>query len=198
MKQDVSRETYERLNAYKELLIRWNAKINLVAPSTIQHIWQRHIEDCLQIARLAKPERGVWADLGSGGGLPGIVVAVAVADMPITFTLVESDKRKAAFLRTAIRNLALKNVSIINDRIESVSPLNADIVSARALAPLPKLLSYVKPHLAPTGRAWLMKGARWEDEISNAKRIWAFNYQAFPSKSEPEAAILQVDGIRDA
>lgn len=195
MMGNVSRETYDRLDAYENLLMQWNPKINLIAPSTIPNIRQRHIDDSLQITKHACPERGSWVDLGSGGGLPGIVLAIAFADRPISFTLIESDKRKSAFLRNAIRLLSLENAKVINERIEKAVPQNADFISARALAPLPRLMPYVTRHMADTGQAWLLKGARWKGEIIDTKRIWAFNCRAIRSTSETEAAILQIDGI---
>lgn len=195
MTGDVSRETHEKLNTYCELLKKWNLKINLIAPSTISDIWQRHIQDSLQIAEHTLPKAGVWADLGSGGGLPGIVLAVAFENTPAKFTLIESDGRKSVFLRTVTRSLCLKNVTIINDRIEAVPPLNADFISARALSPLTGLMPHLSRHLGPTGQAWLMKGARWKAELESVKENWAFNYRAIPSKTESQAVILQIDGI---
>lgn len=194
MIQSVSRETSERLEVYQELLARWNPKINLVAPSTVSSLKTRHIEDCLQLASLADPSQH-WADLGSGGGLPGLVLAIALEDRPTRFSLIESDKRKAAFLRSAVRELVLKNVTVINQRIESVDPLNAHHVSARALAPLPLLMPYLSRHLSQDGYAWLMKGERWKNEVNQAQMLWKFEYEAIPSVTKLGAAILKVSRI---
>lgn len=192
----VSRETTERLGIYQSLIKSWNPKINLVAPSTVADIGRRHIEDCLQVASLQGPEHGSWADLGSGGGLPGIVVAIAHAEHPISFILVESDQRKAAFLRTAIRETGLNRVKVLNKRIEAVPALNADCISTRALAPLPRLMSYLELHLAAPGKAFLMKGRQWTSEVEEARKTWNFDYVAHPSRTEPGAAILEVSGVR--
>lgn len=133
-------------------------------------------------------------DLGSGGGLPGLIVAIARPDL--TVTLLESDQRKATFIRTVIRELGLKNSSVIASRIESAEPLSADNVSARALAPLSLLLSYVHRHMIPSGRAWLMKGRNWQAEVEEAKAIWKFELVSHPSQTDTDAAILEISGIR--
>ncbi|MDO5704407.1 MAG: class I SAM-dependent methyltransferase, partial [Paracoccus sp. (in: a-proteobacteria)] len=107
---NVSRETAEKLAVYATLLRKWNDRINLIAPSTVPDLETRHIHDCFQLARLAHPTQGIWADLGSGGGLPGIVIATASAETETKFVLVESDQRKCAFLRSAVRELELHHV----------------------------------------------------------------------------------------
>lgn len=193
----VSRETTERLGIFQELIKLWNPKINLVAPSTLADMGPRHIEDCLQIAELQIPAKGSWVDLGSGGGLPGIVAAIAHAERSISFILVESDQRKAAFLRTVIRETRLDRVTVLNKRIEAVHALNADCISTRALAPLPRLMSYLDLHLAASGKAFLMKGRQWKSEVEEARKTWNFDYIAHPSRTEPGAAILEVSGVRN-
>lgn len=192
----VSRETAERLAIYEALIARWNRRINLVAPSTLPDFHNRHVRDCLQIAELLVNPKGLWADLGSGGGLPGIILAIALADKDLNFTLVESDQRKAVFLRTVLRETGLQRAKVLNDRIEAISALNGAYLSARALAPLPRLMPYLDQHLAPTGRAFLMKGLHWQEEVEAAKRFWAFDYVAHPSQTEAGAAILEVSGVR--
>ena len=192
----VSRETMERLQVYGDLLTRWNPRINLVAPSTLSNLATRHFEDCLQVAALAGSKSGRWVDLGSGGGLPGLVLAMANTDPEVTFTLVESDQRKAAFLRTVIRETALTNVTVLSKRIESLPSLSATYVSARALAPLRQLMAYLALHLAPSGKAFLMKGLQWKDEVEDARKDWNFDYIAHPSRTQEGAAILEVSGVR--
>lgn len=193
---NVSRETAERLTLYEEQLIRWNPKINLVSSASIVDLQGRHFRDCLQLAELAGRPEGLWVDIGSGGGLPGLVLAIALAQHPVSFVLVESDRRKAAFLRNVVREVALENVQVANDRIELLPALNADYLSARALAPLPKLVAYLDRHLAPHGKAFLMKGRRWRDEVQDAMKVWEFSYITHPSRTEEGAAILEVSGIR--
>ncbi len=193
----VSRETSERLAAYEVLIQRWNPRINLVAPATLPHIGQRHIDDSLQIADHIIPQGGTWVDLGSGGGLPGIVMAIAFADHDVRFVMVESDQRKAAFLRTCVRELGLAKVTIENARIELVPPLNAAYLSARALAPLPKLMPYLQQHLASDGRAFLMKGRNWQAEVDAARQSFRFEIEAHPSKTQDGSAILEISGVSD-
>ncbi|WP_126153459.1 16S rRNA (guanine(527)-N(7))-methyltransferase RsmG [Paracoccus haematequi] len=192
----VSRETTERLEIYCSLLQQWNPRINLVAPSTLTDLQNRHIADALQLTDLAQATEGSWVDLGSGGGLPGMVMAIAKADTKVAFTLVESDQRKAAFLRTVIRQAGLPRVTVLAQRIEAIPPLNAAYVSARALAPLPQLMAYLDLHLAPSGTAFLMKGRQWKTEIEEAKRDWSFDYVAHPSRTQDGAAILEVSGVK--
>ena len=110
-------------------------------------------------------------------------------------TLVESDQRKCSFLRTVVRELGLHNVTVLNHRIEKTSPLNSQNLSARALAPLPLLMSYVARHLAPSGRAWLMKGRNWQSEVDEARKTWKFDLLSHSSITDPDAAILEITGI---
>ena len=191
----VSRETEDRLAAYQDLIARWNRRINLIAPATVATLRQRHIDDSWQIASHVSPKSGLWADLGSGGGLPGIVMAIAFADNDVDFVLVESDQRKAAFLRTCIREIGLKNATVHNSRIESTDPLNAAYISARALAPLPKLMPYLQQHLASDGTAFLMKGQNWSAEIAEARKSWRFDAIIHPSTTQDGAAILEISGV---
>lgn len=195
MNMHVSRETSDRLDAYQDLIRKWNPRINLVAPSTLDDLKKRHIDDCLQLAAQVSTVSGSWVDLGSGGGLPGIVVAIALADQNLSITLIESDQRKSAFLRTAIRELDLNNAQILTARIEQAAPQNADYLSARALAPLPRLMPYLARHLGANGQAWLMKGQRWQDEVDEARQAWAFDVESYESVTKPGAAILKISGV---
>lgn len=192
---DVSRETIERLNTYKALLLRWNKKINLVAPGTIEDAWRRHFLDSAQLVDLAGIP-GHWADLGSGGGFPGMVAAIIMHERsPNTaFTLIESDQRKAVFLRTVARETAIP-VSVKADRIESAPPAAADIVSARALAPLDALLGYCARHLADGGKALLLKGDSHLVEIEKAQKNWQFQVERIPSRTQENAVVLIIEGI---
>lgn len=192
----VSRETSEKLTEFADLVKKWTQRINLIAPATVADINYRHIDDSLQLAELSGAQDQSWCDLGSGGGFPGIVVAIATQGKNVPMTLIESDKRKAVFLKTAAHQLGLSHVEVVNQRIEAVTAKNASIVSARALAPLPKLMAYVHQHLADGGAAWLMKGARWQDEVSEAKNSWQFNVEPFASRTDPAATILHVTQIK--
>jgi 16S rRNA (guanine527-N7)-methyltransferase len=193
--KNISRETSDLLDQYTALVSVWNPRINLVASSTIADFRNRHIDDCWQMVELVDDPKGHWVDIGSGGGLPGLVTAIAFRDFPLKFTLVESDKRKCEFLRTVIRELGLKNAAILSKRIEVIEPLNADYISARALAGLPMLLGYVSRHLSPEGVAWLMKGRKWREECGAARSTWQFELEDFPSRTDAEAAILKISGV---
>lgn len=191
----VSRETQDMLTIYNALIVKWNPKINLIAPSTLDDLDVRHINDCIQLVEYASPTCGAWVDMGSGGGLPGIVISIMTQNTDLTVTLIESDQRKAVFLRTVQRDLNLHRLEIIGQRIEDIPPLNADFISSRALAPLPKLLGYVARHLSIHGCAWLMKGRTWQAECDQASREWHFDRQHFASRTDPEAAILKISGV---
>lgn len=197
--RDVSRETIDRLEHYQSLLLKWTDKINLIAPSTISTSWERHVVDSAQIFQLLSSGSTKLTDIGSGGGLPGIVVAILAKEkMPLLQSvLVESDQRKAVFLRTVIRELGL-SVSVKADRIENVTATGADVLTARALAPLPKLLSYAVQLLKPDGIALFQKGRTFEDEISQARDAWDFSTDLYPSHTDQEARILQIKDIRRA
>ena len=190
----VSRETEARLAVYVALLLKWTPQINLIAPSTVPAIAERHITDSLQLLDHLGTLPATWVDIGSGGGLPGLVVAAALP-ASTGVTLIESDARKCAFLRTAVRAMDLENVEIINRRIESAAPQNADIVSARALAPLDRLLPLVARHLSPDGTALLPKGRGWRDEIVTARRDWQFDFDALPSRTDEDAVILKISKV---
>lgn len=191
----VSHETSDQLIAYAGLLRKWNPRINLVSPATIDDLERRHISDCAQLASLVSPSSGLWVDLGSGGGLPGLIMAIYAQGTDARWTLVESDQRKGAFLRSVIRELGLKNTSVASARIESLTPLDADGITARALAPLPRLVPYLQRHLKVGGAAWVMKGRNWRAELAEAGQIASFTTEIFPSLTDPEAAILKLGDI---
>lgn len=196
LRTDVSRETLERLWIYEELLKKWNPRINMVARSTIGDVWQRHITDSAQILKHATLSADSWVDLGTGGGFPGIVVAIVAHEIRpgIRVTCLESDTRKATFLRTVLRETGI-SAKILMDRIEKASPQQADIVSARALAPLSQLLAYAQRHLKPSGEALFQKGAEHEREIQEALETWSFQVDKIPSTTNPDAVILRIGEI---
>lgn len=193
---DVSRETIDRLKTYVELLKRWNSSINLVSASTLTDVWTRHILDSAQVLEHSPRTATTWADLGSGGGFPGAVVAILANELRpnLLVTLVEADQRKAAFLRAVARETDVA-MGVVAKRIEDLAPLSADVVSARALAPLPELLAHAKRHLAQDGIALLSKGANAQQEIDAARDVWRFDCDILPSKTDPEAVILKIGGI---
>ena len=184
-----------RLAAYRDLLLRWNATINLVSARTAAEVDSRHIADSLQLVPLLPPE-GPIADLGSGGGLPGIVIAAAWPDREIH--LVESDRRKAAFLIEAAGTLGLKQVKIHATRIEAATLRPLAAITARALAPLDALLAHAARFLAPGGIAIFPKGRAAEQELTSASAHWHFTAERFTSRTDPEATILRLSEIRRA
>jgi len=192
LKTNVSRETLDRLEAYVSLIEKWNPKINLVSKSSLPYIWDRHIWDSAQILDI-DVEGSVWADFGSGGGLPGIVLAIFAKELrpEMQFHLVESDQRKCAFLRNAVREIGL-NVKVYAERIEVLDPIEADIISARALTDLNGLLEFVDRHSAVDGVAILPKGETWEKEISQAQENWSFEYEEITSNTNSNAAIIMI------
>ncbi|MBE3638275.1 16S rRNA (guanine(527)-N(7))-methyltransferase RsmG [Mangrovicoccus algicola] len=195
---DVSRETRDRLRIYQGLLEKWNSKINLVAPSTLAESWERHFLDSLQVFHLQKEEPRHWCDLGSGAGFPGMVAAIAAvgAGWNSSFTLIESDQRKCTFLRTVSRETGIP-VTILAERIEDAPAQRADVISARALAPLPRLLPWVLRHVAPNGRAFLPKGRKYQQEIEEVRDNFAFSLEINPSQVDSESVILKLESIRD-
>ena len=193
---DVSRETFERLELYAALLQKWNPSINLVSRASLGDLWSRHILDSVQIFEMAGHPVGHWVDLGSGGGFPGLVMAIMAkeAGSPTQVTLVESDTRKCTFLRTVIRETGVQ-AEVINDRIENVAPLAADVLSARALSNLTTLLAYADRHLKPDGIAIFPKGETWRKELEEARAKWCFQYEFAQSKTETGPVILRISGV---
>ena len=192
----LSREALERLEHLEALVRRWTERINLVAPSTLPDLWTRHIADSAQLWPLAPPGAAAWTDLGSGAGFPGLVLAVLAADAGgPQVTLIESDTRKCAFLRTAARELGLR-VTVLDRRAEAAPPQSAPVVSARALAPLPALLPLVARHLAPGGTALLPKGRDFAAELDAARAAgWRFHAEAVPSATDASARILRLTDL---
>jgi len=193
-KADVSRETLEQLEIYSDLLTDWNKRINLVSPKSIEVLWTRHFLDSAQLYHLGADAKH-WVDLGSGGGFPGAVIAI-MAEGGIKTTLIESDQRKASFLRTLARETT--SFEVISARIEEAKPQNADVVSARALAPLPILLEYVSRHLREGGRAILPKGQKAKMETRDALEHWRFDCETYPSETDPDAVVLTIGDIKRA
>ncbi|WP_415405127.1 16S rRNA (guanine(527)-N(7))-methyltransferase RsmG [Tateyamaria sp. SN3-11] len=183
----------DKLAHYAELLRKWTVRINLIAKSTLDDVEHRHIWDSAQIYTGFE---GVSADLGSGGGLPGVVIAVLAQGegRQLDLTLIESDQRKATFLRTCARELDLP-ISVVAKRVEEVASIGAAMITARALADLNLLLGFAHPHLAPHGQCVFMKGAKWREEIARAQENWRFSYEATPSKTDAQAAILTIKDI---
>lgn len=192
----VSRETLDSLDIFVSLVLEWQAKTNLVAPSTLPDLWTRHIADSLHLHAVA-PAPLRWADLGSGGGFPGIVTAILQAERPGAHVdLVESNAKKAAFLRAAVRATAIP-ATVHAARIEACGDVlrSADAVSARALASLDILLGLVAGRLQPGVPCYFMKGRRHDQEIVDAAAHWRFRMVKHVSTIEAGAAILEISDI---
>lgn len=193
----VSRETIDRLVAYEHLLKKWNPAINLVSKSTLDQVWERHFADSAQVFALKPDDCRSWLDIGSGGGFPGLVVAILAQEKApeLRVALMESDLRKSAFLSTVARELSLA-VEVIAARVEETPPHAADVLSARALAALPMLLGFADRHLKQGGTALFLKGARWQDEVAAASSQWLFQCEHHISSTDPQAAVLKIEGIK--
>lgn len=194
---NVSRETSEMLARYAGLVRQWSPKINLVAASQLDQLEDRHIADCLQLTKLISPGATTITDLGSGGGFPGVILAIdASADHPgRTVTLIESDQRKGVFLRTVIRELNLP-AKVISARIDAADVAPADVVTARALAPLPQLLTYSARLLRKDGVAIFPKGETVTTELEDARSQWSFACQEVASETRTNARILVIKDIQ--
>lgn len=195
---DVSRETIDKLRTFADLAAKWTMRINLIAKSTVPDIWNRHILDSAQLYQYAPPF-GAWVDIGSGGGFPGIVMAIMAAEKNVsaTFTLIESDARKSTFLRTAARDLQL-SVKVITARIETAEAQNADVLSARALGSLADLFPHAARHLKPEGTALFMKGRRHQEEIRALQPNWTYAMTEHPSMTDEQSRILSFKRISRA
>lgn len=188
-----------KLQTLCALVEKWTRTINLVARSTLPELWVRHVEDSARLMLAVPQGPAVWADLGSGGGFPGLVVAVLLADRgdATKVVLVESDQRKAAFLREAARQLGLA-VDVRAERAEHLAPLGAGVVSARALAPLGVLCGLAHRHLAPGGVALFPKGEAHVAECSAAREFWRFDLETQDDPGHKGAALLVVRNLSRA
>jgi 16S rRNA (guanine527-N7)-methyltransferase len=197
--RDVSRETEERLSRFETLFQRWAKSINLVAPSTKADFWQRHVADSAQIFQLS-PEPQIWVDLGSGGGFPGIITAIFLAELQGGWVhLVESNQKKASFLRTALMETGGRG-SVHPVRIEQAPHLipQCDRISARALAELPLLLDYCAPWMAGKAnvKAFLHKGRDYASEVNKANGRWSFDLVQHLSAVEDDSVVLEISNLQ--
>lgn len=195
---DVSCETLAKLEAYADLLLKWQRKINLVSHRSLQDLWQRHFLDSAQLFDLAPTDACRWLDLGSGAGFPGLVIAIlGVPDMH----LVESDSRKCAFLREAAR-ITETRVTVHNCRVEALPPLAADVITARALAPLSRLLDLALPQAQRQTVALFLKGKTADselqdiaDRLTEGTKYRSMSVDKIPSRTDPDGMILRVRGL---
>jgi len=190
---NVSRETLEKLQQYDALLQKWQKKINLVGPGTLPDRWRRHFLDSAQLLPIIPEGAKVLLDMGSGAGFPGLVLAI-MTDMEVH--LIESDLRKCLFLREVVR-VTGANVTVHNKRIEKVENIKADVVSARALASLSKLLDYANPFLKEDSICIFPKGKRIEEELTELKYVWYIKEHRLTSLTDDEGVVLVIRGIED-
>lgn len=193
---DVSRETSARLTTFASLVEHWSSRINLVSRASLPQLWTRHILDSAQLLTHAPQDARTWLDLGSGAGFPALVCAILAAERrpSLRFTLVESDRRKCIFLRTVARETGL-HPSIHAARIEALPPRTADVVSARALAPLAALFRLAAPHATEETVLLCPKGARHQQEITAARALWRFTVDVRPSITDASARLLVCRGL---
>jgi 16S rRNA (guanine527-N7)-methyltransferase len=194
----VSRETQKRLEAFVALLLNWQSRINLIAPSTIPEIWMRHVSDSLQLLDLA-PQARVWVDFGAGGGFPGLPIACALADEPgAMIHLIESNGKKAAFLREAVR-ITGAPAKVHQERAENFGESwqeRADVVTARALAPLKTLCDQALPLIERGAVGLFPKGQDVDAELTEAAKYWSIEATKVPSRTSPDGCIVVVRGLR--
>jgi len=186
----VSRETLARLKAYAGLLTDWNSRHNLVSARSLDDLWRRHMWDSAQLAPLVPPEARTLADLGSGAGFPGLVLAALLKDR-VRVTLHEATAKKCAFLRMAGARMGL-DVAVVNARMESMEPSPFDVVTARACAPLPKLLSYAARFTGPNSVCLFLKGQNVGPELTEAHKSWKMKARQIASLTDPSGMILEL------
>ncbi|HEU0097701.1 MAG TPA: 16S rRNA (guanine(527)-N(7))-methyltransferase RsmG [Allosphingosinicella sp.] len=191
---DVPRETIERLEAFVELLRTENLRQNLVSASSLDHVWERHILDSLQIVRFAPPEASTWLDLGTGAGFPGLIVPLL---HPASMVLVESRRLRVEFLRTAASVLEVtQRVEILCSRLEAVPSRSFDVISARAFAPLPRLLGRAE-RFSTSGTVWILpKGRNAKSELDAAQSSWQGDFRLEPSLTDAEAQLVVASRVR--
>jgi len=185
----VSRETLARLKTYADMLLDWNERHNLVARSTLPDLWQRHFWDSAQLAPLVPDTAKTLADLGSGAGFPGLVLAAMRPELAVT--LHEATTKKCAFLQAAADRMGLR-VAIENARMEDLPPRPFDVVTARACAPLPQLLEYAHRFMSPNSVCLFLKGQNVGSELTEAAKYWNIEVSQVPSQTDPSGAIVTV------
>lgn len=185
------RQAMAQMDRFLELLLEWNGRMNLVGPSAADSFWRRHAYDSAQLLALA-PEAEIWADIGAGAGFPGLVLAILLKDRPgATVHLIESMAKRCQFLRAVSSALDLPT-QVHNARAESLNLSPVDVVTARACAPLPRLLQYAYPLLRGKAFALFHKGREVETELAEARKAWRFEATLLPSASDPEGRILRL------
>ena len=201
--KSVSRETQDRLTVFHDLLRRWQARINLISPSTVDHIWERHMADSMQCSALF-PNLKHLVDIGSGAGFPGMVMAIVMAESDEgRVEFIESNGKKCAFLQTVVRETGLKSagieVHVHHGRIEDVLfGLDAsELITARAVAPLKDLLELTKGFLSGSTKGLFPKGRDHRGEIEVAEKTWIFDCESIPSRFEQGSVLLKISNLKN-
>lgn len=189
----VSRETFLKLETYAATLLKWNQSIRLIADSTESPIWSRHILDAIQTLNHLPKDIESVADMGAGGGLPGLPIAAALPDVKLT--LIESDQRKSVFMEVAAREMGLKNVTVIAQRLESLKPQPVDVVMARALAPLKNLIAFSDPLRHKDSMLLFHKGRNHSQEMDEAKAHYQFDFRILPSQVADDSVLIELKNI---
>jgi 16S rRNA (guanine527-N7)-methyltransferase len=194
---NVSRETVKKLSIFRDFLLEENRKTNLIAKSQKDKIWMRHIHDSLRILALLNGKEPIKIlDIGSGGGFPGIPLAIATKNLDIQYTLIESIKKKSVFLESARKLLDLSNVKVINKRVENLKNVEFDIITCRALAKLTQIFNY-SHHLTKQNTVFLLhKGINIVDEINEATKCWFFEHELIKNKLEKNSFIVKINGLK--
>lgn len=191
---DVSRETFARIETVLSCLETYRQRMNLIGPSEWDHIWRRHVADSLFLVPYVPMDARI-VDLGSGGGFPALPLACVLTTMGTGHvTMVETVGKKAVFLRAAVAAAGL-NATVRQGRVENASDIKADIVTARAFAPLPKLMDYAAPWLEKGATGLFHKGERWKDELTDASKAWTFAHEAIPKRDGGAGIILKVSEV---
>ena len=194
---NVSRETIVKLSIFRDFLLKENQKTNLIAKSQKDKIWMRHIHDSLRILALieGKEPKNIL-DIGSGGGFPGIPLAIATKNLDIQYTLIESIKKKSAFLESACKLLDLSNVKVINKRVENLKNVEFDIITCRALAKLTQIFNY-SHHLSKQNTVFLLhKGINVVEEINDATKYWFFEHELIKNDLEEGSFIVKINNLK--
>ena len=193
---DVSRETLDALKYFEDLVVLWNPAINLISNSSVSDLWSRHIIDSAQLFLFTLPDEGLWLDVGSGGGFPGIVVSIIARELApsLRVALVESDKRKCVFLRTVVRELGL-SVKVINDRIENVKLDDVAYLSSRALRNLNSLLFIVENNVSRETICVFPKGRSYKKELVESQKNWKFDLNLIDSNTSEDSKVIVLKGL---
>ena len=197
-KYSVSRETFERLKAYEKSLHEWQKRFNLVSNASLEHAWERHFLDSAQLFKLIPDGARTLVDFGSGARFPGMVLAIMAAEKTpyLNFRLIESIGKKTLYLNEVRKIAGLNNVEIVNDRIENIETMAADVITSRAMCSLKELLKYACRFVGPQTVGIFPKGKKYSEEISEARKEWSFDCRIVPSEVSEEGVVLVITKIK--